>query len=797
MTTFAHAEVHGPRHNWQFAVKKDLVMRRSVPGSAHAQMKQKSNRIMLKSKSFSVGALRSLSIGAVCFGLIGSSVCAEVIPTIEGTWPGYRRDSVQALAVRDHHAYLAGHDLSIVDVTDPANPRRLGGCEIPGGANAVAVSGDFAYTAGQAGLQVFDIANPAIPELVGRYDGSGWNVAIMGDYALLIGQQRLEVIDVRDPSALVRVGSYEFSPGISHVVVSGTFVYLALWGGLEIVSFSDPARPTRVGRYEQTGWKRGLGSSGDYIYLAAENQNHLEVIDVSNPALPTRVARHPSAGSIAAMVVSGGYCYLFASGHLELLDITDPAVPRPVGRWQEMAMQAHAMASLVISGRYAFALEMNGELYMFEISHSEGPLHIGWYRARGHAQSVALSGDYAYLADGPAGLHIMDIRDPRNLVRVGGPNGGYPVSGIGPRYDFWAHAVAISGNYAFVAAGRAGLKVIDISVPANPKEVAEVPHPLPQGGGIWSVAVAGRYAYAAGSIGGGMGYSKFVTVYDISNPSNPVAVGEYERFWSFVGFSIRLLNHEYEPLWDKVAVSGQYAYFLIQAAAISRNGLDIIDISDPSNPVLMGHYSEIGTAQCVEIYGNHVYLAYGEDGLHIVDVSAPANPRLVGSYKPEIPGPNGQVLRTSVRSVAVSGNRAYVTGIWIDEDARGAFLHVLDISDPAQPRRSGSCEKIGYGWRGLALKENYAFVAAGDWGLDVVRINSVEPLLHIARDGEAVSISWPAGDTAFRLETTPSLGLGAGWSEVAGVEKTENLFKVSAPLDTPNAFYRLRMQQNP
>ena len=69
---------------------------------------------------------------------------------------------------------------------------------------------------------------------------------------------------------------------------------------------------------------------------------------------------------------------------------------------------------------------------------------------------MAVSGNYAYLADGYTSLHVIDVRDPANCVRVGG-------------YETIGHArgVAVSGNYAYLTDDVAGLQVIDVSDPTN------------------------------------------------------------------------------------------------------------------------------------------------------------------------------------------------------------------------------------------------------------------------------------------------------------------------------------------
>ncbi|MEK7686191.1 MAG: hypothetical protein AAB466_12285, partial [Verrucomicrobiota bacterium] len=74
--------------------------------------------------------------------------------------------------------------------------------------------------------------------------------------------------------------------------------------------------------------------------------------------------------------------------------------------------------------------------------------------ARGDARGVAVSGNYAYVA-AESGLLVINVRNPANPVRVG----HYDTSGF-------ALGVAVSGNYAYVADFDAGLQVIDVRNPA-------------------------------------------------------------------------------------------------------------------------------------------------------------------------------------------------------------------------------------------------------------------------------------------------------------------------------------------
>ncbi|MDO9027212.1 MAG: hypothetical protein Q7U87_04955, partial [bacterium] len=70
---------------------------------------------------------------------------------------------------------------------------------------------------------------------------------------------------------------------------------------------------------------------------------------------------------------------------------------------------------------------------------------VGVYDTPGFAWAVAVSGNYAYVADGDSGLRIINISNPASPTETS----CYDTPGC-------AYAVAVSGNYAYVADGDSG-----------------------------------------------------------------------------------------------------------------------------------------------------------------------------------------------------------------------------------------------------------------------------------------------------------------------------------------------------
>ncbi len=89
--------------------------------------------------------------------------------------------------------------------------------------------------------------------------------------------------------------------------------------------------------------------------------------------------------------------------------------------------------------------------------------HIG-----GSISAVALQGDYAYIGEG-YGLTILDISDPTSVGLVK-RTPLFPDIVWGEDVDI-VLGVDVAEEYAYVAGGEAGLRVVDISDPMNPTEV--------------------------------------------------------------------------------------------------------------------------------------------------------------------------------------------------------------------------------------------------------------------------------------------------------------------------------------
>jgi hypothetical protein len=139
-----------------------------------------------------------LCVAAATLLMPGKARAVDLDPVLVGKWTTSGRGWAQGVAVQNNLLYAAifRGGLAVIDLSNPADPRWVGGFETSGVASSVAVSGRYAYVVGgYSDLEVIDVSNPASPQRVGSYDISGEarGVAVSGDYVYVAGSMAVSV----------------------------------------------------------------------------------------------------------------------------------------------------------------------------------------------------------------------------------------------------------------------------------------------------------------------------------------------------------------------------------------------------------------------------------------------------------------------------------------------------------------------------------------------------------------------------------------------------------------------------
>lgn len=299
--------------------------------------------------------------------------------------------------------------------------------------------------------------------------------------------------------------------------------------------------------------------------------------------------------------VSGNFAYIAAdSSGLQIIDISNPSSPQKVGQYNPPNTEygQSTIHEVHIVGDRAYIAAGRGGLWIVDVSNQASPRELGNYVFNGHAWGIYTVGRYAYIAAGD-GLRIIDISNPIRPCDTGFCD----TTGGTKNNDIAAKRVYVADGYAYITAGKRGVRIIDVSDSTNPYEVSSYRLSNNITTGIY---VAGNYAYIAGFE---------LHIVDISDPRSPIPRG----YWdpkprpkrNREGNIIRLACGNVFRFAVDSYVVGDYAYI----AGINSS---VVNVSDPRKPYLVG-----GTwlgGESIYVAGDYAYIA-GRNGLWIMELS--------------------------------------------------------------------------------------------------------------------------------------------------------------------------------
>jgi hypothetical protein len=542
--------------------------------------------------------------------------------------------------------YVACHGAGLQIVQfDKLNGQFLGvvgAYNTNGLASGLMVFGNILYLAdGRQGLAIFDVENPYNPVLRGGFPTAGFanDVWAVNDSTVLVAADSagLYALKTKNPAQPQYLDSLKFSsafPGFSvpvprayRVITVDTVAYVSVgWGGLRTVNFRNPRslKPLGTWTYGIPVEVMGCWVSGDYAHLSCGKDGLFSPINITNPANPTGppFQNVNTAGFSNDLVVVSDTAFVADgyNGHM-IFDVRE-------------GFQAAVLDSILMGDICYDALFANDYVYVgagktgvkiFASSVSNPPvermIQSGAFDTPGEARGMKKSASLLYVADGSFGLTILNASNPVSLVRVG----EFPTEGD------TCYQVDVVGSYAFLACGRDGLRIVDVS-----GSIFEVPgSPLNTRGRARDVHVAGGQAFVAdsgavavfnvsGLPGGAVtavdllpstGLSLDARAIEVSGDTVWVANGRYGiLLWrrstrSVVSFNVG-------GICTDLAVREKTLF-----ASDAQNGFRIFDASTPREMNEVGYYRSSGQASGITISGpdGKVLMADGPYGFSLLE----------------------------------------------------------------------------------------------------------------------------------------------------------------------------------
>jgi choice-of-anchor B domain-containing protein len=214
---------------------------------------------------------------------------------------------------------------------------------------------------------------------------------------------------------------------------------------------------------------------------------------------------------------------------------------------------------------------------------------------------------------------------------------------------------SLGNEYALVGASL-GMSIVDVTDPANPVEVIQIPGP----DNLWrEIKVRGKYAYVTTEGGGGL------QIVNLSSLPNTAGITYHD--WTGDGIIAGQLGSIHA-----LHIDNQFVY--LYGSNLFNGGAIVADLTDPWNPVYVGNY-EVGTGNAAYVhdgyvrndtlYAGHIFSGY----FSVVDFTNKSNPvELVNQFTPS----------NFTHNTWLSGNSKV---LFTTDEVDDSYLTSYDISD--------------------------------------------------------------------------------------------------------------------
>ncbi|MEE4271692.1 MAG: hypothetical protein V2I67_08460, partial [Thermoanaerobaculales bacterium] len=420
--------------------------------------------------------------------------------------------------------------------------------------------------------------------------------------------------------------------------------FMSSWAeGVMIIDLSDPSQPELIGEIDTPGSEGKIQMTPDsFLYLF---QERLWVYDLSQPEAPALVAETDRPGWKDLVAADGDTVIVRSSdGQLLFVDFADPTSPEVVATYQPAARAKSVQwiagtLVMVVDGGYG----NDDSLEIVDVS-TATPTRVSFSEGffDGSLSDFTCTSEFCLAVEGdsasPDRLRIADIKDP-----------ALPTLGDSVSFPSRVVDLAASGSTVAAADRDGRLWMLDLGPDGQTDQRlvtgVEASRVDRQGNTVFAGVVLNRYLDEK---------SYRLQVVDAGPGVEPEVVGELEV--ALPDYSIGEWLQAVGDGWVAIAYDQRYS-----------DRLELIDVSDPSRPVLTSTVRLSFGPKEAAAAGDLVALTDGYRRLAVVDVSDSANSALVGSIE----------LDVWADRVAAWGR--YVFAVGQDE------VVVIDAGNPRQP----------------------------------------------------------------------------------------------------------------
>jgi hypothetical protein len=286
------------------------------------------------------------------------------------------------------------------------------------------------------------------------------------------------------------------------------------------------------------GFANGVAVSGDYVYVAA-GASGLQVVALdANRTNPQIVSSLSLPGNANAITLAGNIAYIAGgSAGLHVIDITNPLTPHLLGSFNT---GANALG-VKVTGTTAFVAN-SSNLQIVNAANPGAMIQVSTLSLGGTVWNLDIDANrnLAAVAAGTAGIYLVDIANvTAPVVRSNTLTGD-------------ARGVAMNGSFAFVADHSNSMRSMNIANPSLPAILSTTQQNL--GGLLNDIVLSGDFA-----LGADVFFVNGIPIVDVTDPNSL-------QPRSILNFTARDDNGM------AIAVDNSFAYLATEHSSLSRGG---------------------------------------------------------------------------------------------------------------------------------------------------------------------------------------------------------------------------------
>lgn len=359
-----------------------------------------------------------------------------------------------SVSVTGGYAYVAcaGTFMKVIDVDPPGTAAEVASIPTQINLNDIEVFGNYALAGGANGFYLLNISVPESTHIQWTLEvpGMAEGIAAIDKYIYVASNEAgLFVLHQLSP-VLVTIPNLIATEYARNITLNGNYGYISDdYSGMKIIDLSIPGSEYIV--KSASGFQcNDTAIDGTYAYVAGDSAG-LHILDIDPPGDTVIINTVDIGGDAEEVVVLGGYAYVTANAYpdasITVIDI-DPPMSAAVVHTVPMSYQ---IAGIVASTDYLYVANANNGVQIIDITNPELAFIANTFIDGSNLQGIDYDSGYVFVVDINNGLRIVDVSPPETAsVFASIDTEGYHLD------------VHVDGNYAYLAAGEGGVKIIQL-----------------------------------------------------------------------------------------------------------------------------------------------------------------------------------------------------------------------------------------------------------------------------------------------------------------------------------------------